>query len=42
MGAALAGSSDTVWEAVYRRADAQLYVAKQTGRDRVCLDTSLH
>lgn len=41
LGAALASVSDTAWEAVYRRADAQLYVAKQTGRDRVCLNTSL-
>ena len=41
LGAALASVSNAAWETVYRRADAQLYVAKQTGRDRVCLNTSL-
>ncbi len=41
MGAALASPTDTIWEAVYRRADTQLYLAKQAGRDRVCIDNSL-
>ncbi len=37
IGGAISDEQDESWEAVYRRADAALYAAKQAGRNRVSL-----